>query len=308
MNDLDQVRLSFSTNSLDYLNIILAFIMFGVALNLRVEDFKRVLIDPKAATIGIITQFVLLPLFTFLLVYILQPQPSLALGMIMVAACPGGNMSNFFTYLSKGNTALSVSLTAVGTALAIFMTPINFSFYASLYSPASSLLKEVELDAPGMLLSIFTIAGIPLICGMLLAHFNRKLAEKLSRFFKPGSVIVFLGFVVIAFTNNYQVFLDFIHLVIPAVTLHNTLAIILGFLVAKAGKLGFANQKTLAIETGIQNSGLGLILIFRFFDGMGGMALVAAWYGIWHLISGLTLSLIWSKATDSKSKIPVSVN
>jgi BASS family bile acid:Na+ symporter len=224
MNDLDQVRLSFSANSLDYLNIILAFIMFGVALNLRVEDFKRVLIDPKAATIGIITQFVLLPLFTFLLVYILQPQPSLALGMIMVAACPGGNMSNFFTYLSKGNTALSVSLTAVGTALAIFMTPINFSFYASLYSPASSLLKEVELDAPGMLLSIFTIAGIPLICGMLLAHYNRKLAEKLSRFFKPGSVIVFLGFVVIAFTNNYQVFLDFIHLVIPAVTLHNTLA------------------------------------------------------------------------------------
>jgi BASS family bile acid:Na+ symporter len=188
------------------------------------------------------------------------------------------------------------------------MTPFNFSFYASLYSPASSLFKEVELDAPGMLLSIYTIAGIPLICGMLLAHFNRRLAEKLSRFFKPGSVIVFLGFVVIAFTNNYQVFLDFIHLVIPAVTLHNTLAIILGFLVAKAGKLGFANQKTLAIETGIQNSGLGLILIFRFFDGMGGMALVAAWYGIWHLISGLTLSLIWSKAVESKSKIPVSVN
>lgn len=298
MTELDHVRLTFSANSLDYLNIILAFIMFGVALNLRIEDFKRVWDEPKAAGIGMATQFILLPLFTFLLVIIMQPQPSIALGMIMVAACPGGNMSNFFTFLSKGNTALSVSLTAVGTALAIFMTPLNFSLYARLYSPASALLKEVELDAVGMLLSIVTIAGIPLACGMLLAHYQVKLAERLSKFFKPGSVIVFLGFVVIAFLNNYQVFLDYIHLVIPGVTLHNTLAIVLGFYAAKFGNLGFQNQKTLAIETGIQNSGLGLILIFRFFDGMGGMALVAAWYGIWHLVSGLALSIFWAQRVE----------
>ena len=139
------------------------------------------------------------------------------------------------------------------------------------------------------------ILGIPLVLGMLLRHKNDKFALKLSKLLKPLSIIVFLSIVVIAFSNNLDVFNDYIHHVLYIGIGHNILAILLGFLVAKSFGLSLKNQKTLAIETGIQNSGLGLLLIFTFFNGLGGMAILAAFWGIWHIISGLLLAMYWSK-------------
>ena len=127
------------------LNLALAVVMFGVALGITVMDFKQLFRSPKILLVGVLSQFILLPLITFIFVLCIKPQPSIALGMIMVAACPGGNISNFMTHLAKGNTALSVSLTAMATAMAVFMTPFNFQFYGSLYQPTAQLLKTVEL-------------------------------------------------------------------------------------------------------------------------------------------------------------------
>mgnify|MGYP000630622725 FL=1 len=295
MQELDKVQINFDYNSLWVLNLALAVVMFGVALGITFDDFKQLLKQPKLVLIGVLLQFVLLPLVTFLLVILIKPQPSIALGMFMVAACPGGNISNFMTHLAKGNTALSVSLTAFATFLAMFMMPFNFSFYSELYQPTAQIIKTVELDSFGLVKLVLLILGVPLLFGMLLRHKNAALALKLSKLLKPLSIVVFVVIIVIAFSNNIDVFNNYIHYVFALGVTHNLIALTLGFLVANMFRLSFKNQKTLAIETGIQNSGLGLLLIFTFFNGLGGMAIMAAFWGIWHIISGLLLSLYWSK-------------
>lgn len=298
MNDLDSVQIHFDNSSLWILNIALAIVMFGVSLGISIEDFKRLLKEPKLVLLGVLSQFVLLPFFTFLLIVLIKPQPSIALGMMMVAACPGGNISNFMTHLAKGNSALSVSLTAFATFLAMFMTPFNFELYGNLYEPTSEILKNVQVEPFEIVKLVLLILGIPLFSGMWLRQKNELLAIKLSRILSPFSIILFICIVIIAFTNNLDVFNTYVHHVLLLGISHNFLAILLGFLVAKIFGLSFRNQKTLAIETGIQNSGLGLLLIFTFFNGLGGMAIMAAFWGIWHIISGLLLALYWSKKSE----------
>ena len=285
MQELDNVQINFDSSGLWVLNVALAVVMFGVALGIKTADFKILLKQPKLVLVGLLSQFVLLPLLTFALVILIKPQPSIALGMMLVAACPGGNISNFMTHLAKGNTALSVSLTAFATFLAIFMTPFNFQFYGNLYEPTSQILKTVAIEPLELVKVVLMILGIPLVLGMLLRFQNETLAIKLSKLLKPLSIIVFVFIVIIAFSNNLDVFSNYVHHVIYIGIGHNLLAILLGFLVAKSFGLSLRNQKTLAIETGIQNSGLGLLLIFTFFNVLGGMAILAAFWGIWHIIS-----------------------
>ena len=299
MQELDNVQINFDANGLWVLNIALAIIMFGVALGVTINDFKILTKQPKLVLVGLLSQFILLPLLTFVLIVLIKPQPSIALGMMMVAACPGGNISNFMTHLAKGNTALSVSLTAFATFLAMFMTPFNFQFYGNMYEPTAQILENVKLEPLEIVKLVILILGIPLLLGMLLRHKYEVLALKLSRILKPLSIFVFVAIVVIAFSNNLDVFNDYAHHVLFIGIGHNILAILLGLMVAKLFRLSFKNQKTLAIETGIQNSGLGLLLIFTFFNGLGGMAILAAFWGIWHIVSGLLLATYWSrKKTD----------
>lgn len=294
MQELDKVQINFDNSGLWVLNIALAVVMFGVALGITIDDFKRLLKQPKLLFIGVLSQFILMPLLTFLLILLIKPQPSIALGMMMVAACPGGNISNFMTHLAKGNTALSVSLSAFATFLAMFMTPFNFQFYGNLYAPTAEILKTVAIEPLELVKVVLLILGLPLTLGMLLRRQNERFALKLSKLLKPLSIAVFVGIVIIAFSNNIDVFNNYIHHVLLIGIGHNILALFLGFMVAKLFGLSFKNQKTLAIETGIQNSGLGLLLIFTFFNGLGGMAILAAFWGIWHIISGLTLAFYWS--------------
>ncbi|MCK5400739.1 MAG: bile acid:sodium symporter family protein [Flavobacteriaceae bacterium] len=300
MQELDDVQINFDSNGLLILNIALAIVMFGVALSITLDDFKILLRQPKLILVGVLSQFVLLPLLTFLIIIVIKPQPSIALGMMMVAACPGGNISNFMTHLAKGNTALSVSLTAFATFLAIFMTPFNFKFYGNLYEPTAQILQTVELEPFDLVKLVILILGIPLVLGMFMRSKKPQLSIKLSKFLKPFSIIVFVAIVIIAFSNNLDVFNNYIHHVLLIGISHNILAILLGLLVAKLFMLSFKNQKTLAIETGIQNSGLGLLLIFTFFNGLGGMAILAAFWGIWHIISGLLLAFYWSSKTKQR--------
>lgn len=295
MQDIDAIRLNFSSDSLFLLNICLAIIMFGIALEIRLKDFKIILGNPKPAIIGLLTQFVILPLLSFLLILVLKPHPSIALGMILVAACPGGNISNFMSHLAKANAALSVGLTSIATFLSLLMTPLNFKLYGSMYEPTAEILTSIELDFWDVSKTVIMIILLPLILGLLVQYRFPKWAEKVSAYFRFSSILIFIGFVVIAFTKNLQLFVDYIHLVIGLVFVHNLVALLTGYGIASIGGLNKKDRRTLAIETGIQNSGLGLVLIFAFFEGLGGMAMVAAWWGIWHIITGLSLAAFWSR-------------
>ena len=293
--NLDSLKINFDTEGLWVLNITLAIIMFGVALGITTEDFRRLFRNPKILLTGIISQFFLLPLATYILIRLIHPMPSIALGMMMVAACPGGNVSNFMTQMAKGNAALSVSLTAFATVVSVIMTPFNLEFYGNLYPPTAQILKSVALDPFELVKLVTLILGIPLIIGMLVKNHYPNIADKLSKILKPISLIIFMLFVIIAFYDNLTIFLNYIHYVLILVIAHNLLALVIGFYFAKAMKLSYENQKTLSIETGIQNSGLGLLLIFSFFNGLGGMALLVAFWAIWDIFSGLALATYWSK-------------
>ena len=292
--DIDSIKIHFSQDALWLLNLCLAIVMFGVALDIRTSDFRRLWQNPKSSILGIISQFVLLPALTFLLIWIIQPRPSIALGMIMVAACPGGNISNFMTHLSGGNAALSVSLTAFATIGANFMTTLNLEFWGNLYSPTAAILRSVSINPYDIFKTIALILGLPLVLGMWYRSYRPLMAQKMAQWLKPLSILIFIAFVAVAFALNFDIFLQVIHLVAAIVLAHNALALATGYLVARTFSLPLADQKTLSIETGIQNSGLGLLLIFTFFDGLGGMAIVAAWWGIWHIISGLLIAWLWS--------------
>jgi BASS family bile acid:Na+ symporter len=269
--------------------------MLGVSLELRPADFKRIFISPKAPSIGLGAQFILLPGFTFLLTLVLRPTPSMALGMILIAACPGGNLSNIITYLARGNAAVSVSMTAVSTAAAIIMTPLNLSLWGSLNPATAPILRQVSLNPIDVFTTIVLILGIPLTIGMILSHIFPHLIEKIRKPFKIASFIIFIGFVGAALSANWQIFLRVIGLVVFGVFLHNALALSIGYWFARLFRLEERDSRAVSIEVGIQNSALGLILIFNFFEGLGGMAIVAAWWGIWHIISGLTMALYWSR-------------
>ena len=293
--ELDSVKINFDVDGLFFLNLTLAIIMFGVALDIKLSDFLRIIKNPKSVLVGVLSQFILLPALTFLLVLIIKPIPSIALGMFMVAACPGGNISNFMTNYAKGNAALSVSLTAIATLFAIVMTPFNFQFWSGLYAPTSTIISSVSISPLEMVKVISLLLGVPLILGMFVSHYFPKLAKKVSPYFKVGSIIFFLLLIVLALSKNTEIFIKYIHYVLFIVITHNIVALLLGYNLARFARLSKRNRRTLAIETGIQNSGLGLLLIFSFFDGLGGMAILAAFWGIWHIVSGLILATYWSK-------------
>ena len=294
-NALDSVQLNFSPDKLLGLNIALAIIMYGVALELKWGDFKYLIQNPKGFLVGIFSQFIVLPLLTYTLITVSNPPPSIALGMFLVASCPGGNVSNFLTNLAKGNVALSVSLTAVSSVTAIFLTPFNFSFCASTYEPTALLLQEVRLDAVAVFMTIGLILGIPLVLGIATTSKFPEIAKKLAKAIKPLSLVIFGALVLLALLGNYDYFKTYIGAIFLWVLTHNAVALSSGFITAKLAGLPPKDVKSITIETGIQNSGLGLVLIFSFFAGLGGMALITAWWGIWHLISGITISSIWKK-------------
>jgi BASS family bile acid:Na+ symporter len=298
--NIDDIRINFDSSGLWILNIAIAIIMFGVALGISIDDFKRLLKKPKILIVGILSQFILLPAFTFIAILIIEPHPSFALGMMMIAACPGGNVSNFFSKMAGGNAALSVSLTAFATLICIFMTPINLQFWGGLYEPTNQILKTVSLNPIDLFKLVAIILGIPLFFGMLVKYYHSEMAEKIEKVLKPLSMLVFIALIFIAFSQNLEVFIKHIHHVILLVIFHNIFAYILGFYTAKSFGLKNQDIKTIAMETGIQNGGLGLLLIFGFFEGLGGMALLAAFWGIWDVFSGIILATYWGRNTKRK--------
>jgi BASS family bile acid:Na+ symporter len=292
---VDQIMLNFNKGGLIALNAVIGLMMYGMALDMRLEDFKRVVLSPKGPAIGLGAQFLLLPLFTFFLTLLLPVSPSMALGMMLVAACPGGNLSNVLTYLANGNTALSVSMTAVSTAAAVFMTPLNLSLWGSLNPSTNAILRRVSLDPLDVFQTIVLILGIPLALGIITSRFYPHLADRIRRPFKTVSVVIFCLFVAAALGANWQNFLRAIGLVAFVVCIHNALALSLGYGAARIFSLPERDRRAVSIEVGIQNSALGLVLIFQFFGGLGGMAIIAGWWGVWHIISGLTVALFWSR-------------
>lgn len=304
---LDNVRMNFNAEGLLIMNITLAIIMFGIALDIKSDNFKNIAKNPKSTILGVISQFFLLPAVTFGLAYLLKSYitTTIALGMILVASCPGGNISNFITSLSKGNVALSVSLTAIATLAAIIMTPFNFAFYGSLFAKNSDLVRPLEINPVEMFKTVFILLGIPLLLGLWVAKKFPKTTKKIIKPFKIFGIIIFFMFVLFAFISNFDYFIKYVHYIFFIVLLHNAVALSTGYFWGRAFKLPNIDCRTMTIETGIQNSGLALVLIFNpaiFPENLkiGGMTFIAAWWGIWHMVSGFSIAGVWGRKPINK--------
>ncbi len=309
LESLNALTINFGEGGMAIVNIILAFIMFGVALGIKLQTFKDVFKNPKSVITGILLQWIALPAVTFAVALALSPviTPMIALGMILVASCPGGNISNFMSSLSKGNIELSVSLTAITTAFAPLVTPFNFFLWGSLYSQIISIKSNIPtLIIPffPMLEQILLLLGVPIILGILCARYFPQFTKKISKPTQYISILLFLAMVAVSFSQNFKLFIENLHFVCIIVLIHNGFALATGYFGGKLAKLPVRDCRSLTVEVGIQNSGLGLILLFNpmifppqiWHGHYGGMLIITAWWGIWHIISGLGVSYMFRRS------------
>lgn len=311
---LDTLNINLGSGEMFIVNLILAFVMFGVALSIRMSTFKSIFKKPKSVVLGLLLQWIALPALTCLIAIVLNPfiTPMVALGMILVASCPGGNISNFLSSLSKGNVELSVSMTAISTLFASVITPLNFWFWGTHYCRFASIRNDIPtLDIPfaEMLSQIILILGIPIMFGLFVSHKFPNIAKKIIKPTQVFSIIFFVAMVVVSITQvlsgfeqRWEVYAAILCALV-IVVIHNGVALATGFLGGKLAKAPYKDCRTLAIEIGIQNSGLALALLFNpaifspdLWGSNGGMVIVAALWGIWHIVSGLTISYFFRRS------------
>jgi BASS family bile acid:Na+ symporter len=295
--DIDDVNIDFSSGASTVLKIVIATILFGIALDIKISDFTAVVRRPFPILVGIVAQFALLPALTLLLTIVLDVRGSIALGMILVACCPPGNVSNILTHRAGGDVALSVSMTAISNLLTIFMLPINFAFWGGLSPAGEDVLRDVDLDPVKTFLEIALVIGLPFVAGVTIARLWPRFAHRAHRIVGPVSFVLLLLIIILAFIGNWSIFTNYITLVLLAVFLQHAMALALGYGVARGTRLPSRSRKAMTFEVSVRNTGLGLVLVFAYFGGLGGMALVAAWWGLYDILAGLIVAALWKRRT-----------
>lgn len=275
------------------LNAVLFAMIYSVALELKPGDFVRVAKRPLPVIAGLVAQFMLLPVATFIATLILELPANIEAGMLLVASCPCGSLSNFVTHYSRGNTALSVSITAVANVVALLMTPTNFAWMIAGNPNTAAWLHEIEVD-PGMIwINLVIILAIPLILGLLTRHYLPNFSDRVRRPMGRFAVAALFAFVIVALIRDRHMFLTGIGGLFVVVVLHNAVGLALGYLSGILAGLSVPDRKALTFETGMQNSGLALAIIGTQFDADVGMVIVAGLWGTWHIVSGFSLAHFW---------------
>ncbi len=293
---LDQLTIEMGGPWEILLAAMLALMMFAVALGLKPASFTFLKTNPKHYFVGVLAQIIGLPLLTLGLVWVLHPLPSLALGMILVACCPGGNVSNIITLFARGNTALSVSLTATSSLAAAFLTPVSIVFWLSLYPPTQSLLQTIDFNAVGFLVQTLLILAVPIFLGMMTVHYAPERARRIQKPLALASALSLFVVVLFGFWQYRELIPQIAGLVIPLVVLHNALAFALGYFSGLLTKADAPTRRALCIEVGIQNSGLGFVILLTQLSGLGGAAVLVGVWGLWHLIGGSFVALLFRLA------------
>lgn len=292
---LNDVRIAFDTGSIIFLDTVLALVLFGMALSLKPSDFTRIFRTPKAPLTGLAAQFFILPASNCFFCWVFKVDPWLAMGMQLVASCPSGSFSNVLTFMARGNVALSVSMTAASSLIATVATPLNFAFYSWLNPYTRSHLHSIQIDSTHVLLLVALVLALPLILGMLVGGRWPILAQKLDKPLRVGALGIFVVFIVAAFANNFDIFLNYFQYFVWLVLAQNALSLALGYFVASRMKLPEADRRAITIEVAIQNASLALVILFTFFPQAGAMTLVAAFWGVWHMVSGTLLAQWWAR-------------
>ncbi len=277
------------------LSLVLALMVFSVALELRVDDFKRVLEGPKSVVAGLIPQFILLPVGTWLATLWLDLPPNIEAAMILVASCPGGSLSNFVTHFGRGNTALSVSISAVASILALFLTPFNFAWMMAANPATAGWLKTLSIDASSIWVSLLFLLAVPLSLGLFFAHRFPDLTKKIRKPMGNIALFALLAFVVLGLLRERQQLTLALLPTLGLVIAHNAFGLFTGWITSKAMRVPEVDKRAIMIEGGMQNSGLALGIIAVQFNSDLGMVVIASLWGIWHIVSGISCAFYWRR-------------
>jgi BASS family bile acid:Na+ symporter len=287
------------------LSLVLGTMVFSVALELKVDDFRRVAQAPKAVVCGLIPQFILLPVGTWLATLALDLPPNVEVAMILVASCPGGSLSNVVTHFGRGNTALSVSVSALASVVALVATPFNFSWMVASNPATASWLKTLAIDPSGIWVSLFLLLALPMALGLLAAHRLPALTARIQKPLANFSLVALLAFIVLGLAKERQLLTLGLLPLLGIVIAHNASGLFFGWATSKAMGVSERDRRAVMIEGGMQNSGLALGIIAVQFNSDLGMVIIASLWGIWHIVSGMTLALLWRRKDHRLSGAPM---
>lgn len=269
---------------------MLGVVMFAMGLTLSMDDFRRVMRSPRVIGLGLILQFGLMPLIAFVIAIALNLSPALMAGLILVGACPGGTASNVICYLARGDVALSITLTAISTLLAVFLTPVLTWLYIG---------QEVPVPIIEMMLTVLKIIILPVAMGIVVNRYFGQYLTQAKRLLPLISVIAIVFIISIIVALNAHQMTQLVLPVVIAVLLHNGLGLVAGYTIAKCLGHDEKTCRTLAIEVGMQNSGLGVALAAEYFTPLA--ALPGAFFSIWHNVSGSLLAGYWARKSLQSS-------
>lgn len=293
MHTVDTLRINFNPAQFAILNAAMAFLMFSVALDVRWSDFRKVAQFPKSIIAGLLVQFGLFPLMTLGIIYLFQPPVSMSLGMVLVSMCPSGNMTNFLVHYARANVALSVTLNAIIILSATVITPAGFLFYGKFVPESGEILRSFDISFFEMAKIITLLIVAPLLLGMSLHSRFPGITDRIRPTAQRLSLLLFFTILLLALWGNRDNLATYLGFAFIIVFVHNLLGLSGGYAFARLLRLPELDARALAFESGVHNTALGLLLIFRFFNGLGGMALIAAWWGIWDLVTGMGLARWW---------------
>ena len=299
--DIDALQLELSDDFSLAVKVIVGIFLFGIALDTRLEDFRAVLHRLLAIGAGLIAQFAVMPALTVLLTLALDVRGSVAIGMILVVCCPAGHLSNILTYRARGDVGLSISMSTASLVLAVLLTPVAIAFWCGLNPGADDLLREVSLDAASMAIEVALLIGLPFAAGLAIAWRWPAVSAGARRYVEPAALTLLVMIIVAGAAGQVGRYLEYVAVVAVAIVVQNALSLAVGYGTGRLVRLPPGGVRTMTFELGVRNTGLALVLGLGFFGDLGGVAFVAALWGLWDVTTGLVLASWWKRRVTPDS-------
>lgn len=293
--DLDTVEVSIPAGMDLVVKVLVGVFLFGVALDTKFSDLTEHLKRPLVLGVGVAAQFLLLPVLTLGLCHLLDVRGSVALGMMLVACLPAGNLSNLLTHRARGDVALSIAMTTASNVVALVATPALFAFWAGRFEPADELLRSISLDPVAMAFEVGLLIGVPFILGIWVGTRWPAFTAKVRRPVDIAVLSLLLLVIVGGLGARWRVIVDHISEVSVAVVVQNAMVLLVGFAIAALLRLRPAAARAMTLEIAVRNTALGLVIALAYFDQLGGVVIVVAVWALWDVIVGLGLASFWRR-------------
>jgi BASS family bile acid:Na+ symporter len=295
MEPIDQALFNFSPRAGLAVAVMVGFLVFAVALDLTWDQFRRVLRSPRAPGVGLAAQYLILPAAAFGIGMLMAATPSIALGLLLVACCPAGALSNYLTSVARGSVATSVSMTAISTLFSIVVTPLLFAFWASMNPGTRAVIERIEIEPVRVVMVLLIMLVVPVTTGMLIRARKPGTADNIRLWVRRIAGLVFAVVVAVLLLGNISVLGSFASIALPPVLVTFAVAVLVGWGLARVSGLVAADRRAVTLEVAFQNVALAIGLAVAFFPDMAGVAITSILWGVVHLTAGFAIAAMWMR-------------